>query len=111
MPSDGGVRSLHSLLDRLIRANLEPAELTVHTPDLDHVFLALTDHSPLPRRLDHRKWSRPMTAATYTLSDTRTLLHRNLVHAQHQAAQGLGDRRERPVLGELPQSRAHRRGG
>ena len=45
VPSDGGVRSLHSLLDRLNRANLEPAELTVHTPDLDDVFLALTDHS------------------------------------------------------------------
>jgi ABC-2 type transport system ATP-binding protein len=45
VPSDGGVRSLHSLLDRLSRASLEPAELTVHTPDLDDVFLALTDHS------------------------------------------------------------------
>ena len=45
VPSDGGVRSLQSLLDRLTRANLEPAELTVHTPDLDDVFLALTDHS------------------------------------------------------------------
>jgi ABC-2 type transport system ATP-binding protein len=44
VPSDGGVRSLQSLLDRLSRANLEPAELTVHTPDLDDVFLALTDH-------------------------------------------------------------------
>jgi ABC-2 type transport system ATP-binding protein len=43
--SDGGVRSLYSLLDRLNRADLEPAELTVHTPDLDDVFLALTDHS------------------------------------------------------------------
>jgi ABC-2 type transport system ATP-binding protein len=45
VPSDGGVRSLQSLLDRLNRAGLEPAELTVHTPDLDDVFLALTDHS------------------------------------------------------------------
>ena len=45
VPSDGAVRSLQSLLDRLTRANLEPAELTVHTPDLDDVFLALTDHS------------------------------------------------------------------
>jgi ABC-2 type transport system ATP-binding protein len=45
VPSDGGVRSLYSLLDRLNRAELEPAELTVHTPDLDDVFLALTDHS------------------------------------------------------------------
>jgi ABC-2 type transport system ATP-binding protein len=49
VPSDGGVRSLQSLLDRLGQANLEPAELTVHTPDLDDVFLALTDHSaPAP---------------------------------------------------------------
>ncbi len=47
VPSDGGVRSLYSLLERLNRADLEPAELTVHTPDLDDVFLALTDH-PAP---------------------------------------------------------------
>ncbi|HJP73596.1 MAG TPA: ATP-binding cassette domain-containing protein [Pseudonocardiaceae bacterium] len=43
VPSDGGVRSLTALLERLTRANLEPAGLTVHTPDLDDVFLALTD--------------------------------------------------------------------
>ncbi len=47
VPSDGGVGSLYSLLDRLSRANIEPAGLTVHTPDLDDVFLALTDHSNL----------------------------------------------------------------
>jgi ABC-2 type transport system ATP-binding protein len=46
VPGDGSVRSLRVLLDRLGAANLEPAELTVHTPDLDDVFLALTDHSP-----------------------------------------------------------------
>jgi ABC-2 type transport system ATP-binding protein len=45
VPGDGSVRSLRSLLDLLAQANLEPAELTVHTPDLDDVFLALTDHS------------------------------------------------------------------
>ncbi len=45
VPSDGGVRSLRALLDQLNRADIEPAELTVHTPDLDDVFLALTDHS------------------------------------------------------------------
>ena len=44
--SDGGVRSLQALLGRLAQADIEPAELTVHTPDLDDVFLALTDHSP-----------------------------------------------------------------
>ncbi len=42
VPSDGGVQSLRSLLDRLDSASIEVAELTVHTPDLDDVFLALT---------------------------------------------------------------------
>ncbi|GHJ44072.1 daunorubicin resistance protein DrrA family ABC transporter ATP-binding protein [Catellatospora sp. TT07R-123] len=42
VPSDGGVRSLREVLDRLDRADVEVAELTVHTPDLDDVFLALT---------------------------------------------------------------------
>jgi len=45
VPGDGGVRSLYSLLDRLSQAELEPAELTVHTPDLDDVFLVLTGRS------------------------------------------------------------------
>jgi ABC-2 type transport system ATP-binding protein len=44
VPGDGGVRSLYSLLDRLSQADLEPAELTLHTPGLDDVFLALTGH-------------------------------------------------------------------
>ncbi|MBV1853764.1 ATP-binding cassette domain-containing protein [Catellatospora tritici] len=42
VPSDGGVGSLREVLDRLDRAAVEVAELTVHTPDLDDVFLALT---------------------------------------------------------------------
>jgi ABC-2 type transport system ATP-binding protein len=40
--SDGGVRSLRGVLDRLDGAAVEVAELSVHTPDLDDVFLALT---------------------------------------------------------------------
>jgi ABC-2 type transport system ATP-binding protein len=40
--SDGGVRSLRALLDRLDRAAVEVEELSVHTPDLDDVFFALT---------------------------------------------------------------------
>ncbi|GAB4059872.1 ATP-binding cassette domain-containing protein [Catellatospora paridis] len=50
VPSDGGVRSLREVLDRLDGAAVEIAELTVHTPDLDDVFLTLT--------------GRPDTAAT-----------------------------------------------
>jgi ABC-2 type transport system ATP-binding protein len=42
VPSDGGVRSLRGLLDRLDRASVEVDSLSVHLPDLDDVFLALT---------------------------------------------------------------------
>ncbi|MEU6932347.1 ATP-binding cassette domain-containing protein [Streptomyces sp. NPDC046374] len=41
-PSDGSQRALRVLLDRLDAAGVEAAELTVHTPDLDDVFFALT---------------------------------------------------------------------
>jgi ABC-2 type transport system ATP-binding protein len=42
VPSDGGVRSLRSVLDRLDTAHLEVDDLSIHTPDLDDVFFALT---------------------------------------------------------------------
>ncbi|MFD6323894.1 ATP-binding cassette domain-containing protein [Streptomyces sp. NPDC058442] len=42
IPSDGSQRELRSLLDRLDSAGIEADELTVHTPDLDDVFFALT---------------------------------------------------------------------
>jgi ABC-2 type transport system ATP-binding protein len=42
VPGDGGVRSLRALLDQLDRASIEVNSLSVHTPDLDDVFLALT---------------------------------------------------------------------
>jgi ABC-2 type transport system ATP-binding protein len=42
IPSDGGVDTLHTLLDRLSAAAIQAAELSIHTPDLDDVFLALT---------------------------------------------------------------------
>ncbi len=44
VPSDGGVRSLRDLLDRLDDASIEVDGLSVHTPDLDDVFFALTGH-------------------------------------------------------------------
>ena len=44
VPSDGSVRSLKALLDRLDDGSIEVDELTVHTPDLDDVFFALTGH-------------------------------------------------------------------
>jgi ABC-2 type transport system ATP-binding protein len=42
VPSDGGVRSLRVLLDRLDAESIEVSELSVETPDLDDVFLSLT---------------------------------------------------------------------
>ncbi len=43
LPSDGSQRELRSILDRLDTVGIEADELTVHTPDLDDVFFALTD--------------------------------------------------------------------
>ncbi|MFD6435994.1 ABC transporter ATP-binding protein [Streptomyces venezuelae] len=45
LPSDGSQRDLRALLDRLDLAGIEADELTVHTPDLDDVFFALTAHA------------------------------------------------------------------
>ncbi|MEY9941599.1 ATP-binding cassette domain-containing protein [Streptacidiphilus sp. MAP5-3] len=42
VPSDGGSRSLRALLDRLDEHAVNAEEFSVHTPDLDDVFFALT---------------------------------------------------------------------
>ena len=43
--SDGRVRSIRSVLDRLEHESIEADSLTIHTPDLDDVFFALTGHA------------------------------------------------------------------
>jgi ABC-2 type transport system ATP-binding protein len=45
VPSEGGIGSLRALLDRLDAASIQVERLSIHTPDLDDVFLALTGHS------------------------------------------------------------------
>ncbi len=45
VPSDGSLRSLRTLIGRLDDEAIEVDELSVHTPDLDDVFLALTANS------------------------------------------------------------------
>ena len=45
VPSDGGVKSVRTLLDRLDAHSIDVAEFSVHTPDLDDVYLALTGHA------------------------------------------------------------------
>ncbi|MET8832422.1 ATP-binding cassette domain-containing protein [Micromonospora sp. NPDC004540] len=42
VPSDGGARSVRALLAQLDAHSIEVEEFSVHTPDLDDVFLALT---------------------------------------------------------------------
>jgi ABC-2 type transport system ATP-binding protein len=48
IPNDGSQRELRSVLDWLDSAGIEADELTVHTPDLDDVFFALTGTDPQP---------------------------------------------------------------
>jgi len=45
VPSDGGAKSVRALLDQLDAHSVEVEEFSVHTPDLDDVFLALTGHA------------------------------------------------------------------
>jgi ABC-2 type transport system ATP-binding protein len=42
VPSDGGAGTLRAVLNRLDAAHLEVDDLSIHTPDLDDVFFALT---------------------------------------------------------------------
>ncbi|WUD77068.1 ATP-binding cassette domain-containing protein [Streptomyces sp. NBC_00510] len=48
IPSGGSQRELRSILDWLDTAGVEADELTVHTPDLDDVFFALTAPATVP---------------------------------------------------------------
>ncbi len=50
LPYDGGQRALRRLLGRLDAAGVEADGLTVHTPDLDDVFFALTAGTAAPAR-------------------------------------------------------------
>ncbi|MER5669290.1 ATP-binding cassette domain-containing protein [Streptomyces mirabilis] len=48
IPSGGSQRELRAILDWLDSAGIEADELTVHTPDLDDVFFALTGPTTIP---------------------------------------------------------------
>jgi ABC-2 type transport system ATP-binding protein len=45
VPNDGSVRSLRAVLDRLDDESIAVNDLSIHTPDLDDVFFALTGQS------------------------------------------------------------------
>jgi ABC-2 type transport system ATP-binding protein len=44
VPTDGSVRSLRAVLDRLDDESIAVNDLSIHTPDLDDVFFAITGH-------------------------------------------------------------------
>ena len=50
IPNDGSQRELRSTLDWLDSAGIEADGLTVHTPDLDDVFFALTGGAGVPNQ-------------------------------------------------------------
>ncbi|WP_406322091.1 ATP-binding cassette domain-containing protein [Streptomyces sp. NBC_01637] len=50
IPSGGSQRELRSILDWLDSTGIEADELTVHTPDLDDVFFALTSSTDVPNQ-------------------------------------------------------------
>ncbi len=45
VPNDGNVAALRDVLEHLDDAGVEIAQLSIHTPDLDDVFFAVTGHS------------------------------------------------------------------
>ncbi|MFC0435423.1 ATP-binding cassette domain-containing protein [Kutzneria buriramensis] len=49
IPGDGSVQALQALLGRLNSASVTAQSLSIHTPDLDDVFLAFTDQARLER--------------------------------------------------------------
>ncbi|MBA0124053.1 ATP-binding cassette domain-containing protein [Haloechinothrix sp. YIM 98757] len=52
VPNDGSLHSLKALLDRLDHESIDVDTLSVHTPDLDDVFLALTGDSDNEKVID-----------------------------------------------------------
>jgi ABC-2 type transport system ATP-binding protein len=55
IPSDATQRELRTILDWLDSAGIEADELTVHTPDLDDVFFALTGTATPPNQSSQPK--------------------------------------------------------
>jgi ABC-2 type transport system ATP-binding protein len=54
VPGDGSLTSLRALLNRLDGAAIEVEQLSIHTPDLDDVFFAVTGHPPTGHPADEK---------------------------------------------------------
>ena len=84
IPSDGSVESLRALLDRLDGQSIEVGGLSIHTPDLDDVFLTLTGQ---PQR--EGEGASRMSTLTYAVADSATMLRRQLRHMLRYASMTL----------------------
>ncbi len=86
VPSDGGVGALRTVLDRLDAANLEVDDLSIHTPDLDDVFFALTGRADtkgtaVMTTITAQRPTAPGTSRqSHVVADAITMLRRNLLH-------------------------------
>ncbi|MCX5396116.1 ATP-binding cassette domain-containing protein [Streptomyces sp. NBC_00102] len=69
--SDGSQRELRTILDRLDTAGVEADELTVHTPDLDDVFFALTGGARVPHQSDQSDQSGGQSVPPPSKEDVR----------------------------------------
>ncbi|MFE6282698.1 ATP-binding cassette domain-containing protein [Streptomyces sp. NPDC057877] len=58
IPSDGSQRELRAILDWLDAADVQADELSVHTPDLDDVFFALTGGTATPTTTAQKETTR-----------------------------------------------------
>lgn len=59
IPTDGGIPALRAVLDVLDNESIKAETLTVHTPDLDNVFLTCTGRSQPDDGLNLRKENHP----------------------------------------------------
>ncbi|MEU1213898.1 ATP-binding cassette domain-containing protein [Streptomyces sp. NPDC005791] len=71
IPSDGSQRELRSILDWLDSAGIEADELTVHTPDLDDVFFALTTGTTVPTQSSRPTRSTQSSQSSQSKEDVR----------------------------------------
>ncbi|GAB2863370.1 daunorubicin resistance protein DrrA family ABC transporter ATP-binding protein [Streptomyces deserti] len=70
IPSDGSQRELRAILDWLDTAGIEADELSVHTPDLDDVFFALTGSSA-PAQSSQSSQSSPSSPSSPSTESSR----------------------------------------
>ena len=85
VPYDGRARSLKDLLNRLETLQIPDPAVSVHTPDLDDVFFALTGQPLTEQPRTGQPGSDggrfPMTAISLAARDSATMLRRDVRHS------------------------------